>query len=315
MIARLQQAITLTMAALVVGWAAVCIFGGRGTWAFGGLALLAGGYALVIGAEFVLLAQVHRRDDPTPRAGAAQLLRAWLGEVRTAPRVFCWRQPFFSSAEPDHVDGSATGRRGIVFIHGFFCNRALWNPWMARLRRRGVPFVAVNLEPVLGPIDAYRDIVDAAVRRIEHATGVAPLLVAHSMGGLAARDWWSAQTDPYRVHRIVTIGSPHHGTWLAGVSRARNGRQMRLGSDWLVALARREAERAHPYRRYTCFYGNCDNIVFPPSVATLPGADNRLLTTVAHVHMVYAQAVADEVDRWLAAPIDVPAAEIKPPSV
>ena len=34
---------------------------------------------------------------------------------------------------------------------------------MRRLRRRGVPFVAVNLEPVFGSIDSYAATIEAAV--------------------------------------------------------------------------------------------------------------------------------------------------------
>jgi hypothetical protein len=54
-------------------------------------------------------------------------------------------------------------------------------------------------------------------------------------------------------------------------------------SRWLQTLAPREtaARRA----RFTCFYSHCDNIVFPPSTATLPGADNRHVPGHAHVHL------------------------------
>ena len=78
-----------------------------------------------------------------------------------------------------------------MLIHGFFCNRGIWKPWLARLHAAGVPCVAVNLEPIFDSIDHYADIVEDAVQRIEHATGLAPVLVGHSMGGLALRRWWA----------------------------------------------------------------------------------------------------------------------------
>ena len=103
------------------------------------------------------------------------------------------------------------------------------------------------------------------------------------MGGLVLRCWWAAHGDDRRVHHALTIGTPHHGTWLARFAMSRNARQMQQHARWLQALAQREpATRA---ARYTCFYGHCDNIVFPPSTATLAGADNRHLPGVAHVHM------------------------------
>ena len=37
--------------------------------------------------------------------------------------------------------------------------------------------------------------------------------------------------------------------------------------------------------QFTCWYSNCDNIVFPPSTATLAGADNRLAPCLGHVEL------------------------------
>jgi triacylglycerol esterase/lipase EstA (alpha/beta hydrolase family) len=103
------------------------------------------------------------------------------------------------------------------------------------------------------------------------------------MGGLALRAWWAADGRDERLHHAITLGSPHHGTWLARFAMTRNARQMQQLSRWLQTLAPREtaARRA----RFTCFYSHCDNIVFPPSTATLPGADNRHVPGHAHVHL------------------------------
>ena len=302
MLARLQQAITLGLLTLALGWAAW--FGSRGewVWALGGALLILFGYALFLAAEFVMLAFAHG-DDPAPRAGVPQLVRAWWGEVRSAPVVFCWRQPFRSHSEPDHLPQTAQGRLGVVFVHGFVCNRGFWNPWMMRLRRAGVPFVAVNLEPVFGRIDDYGPLVGAAVARVREATGRAPLVVAHSMGGLAVRTWLARHAEPATVEHVVTIGSPHGGTWLARFGVTPNGLQMRRPNAWLDALRRLELQRdgTQVYARFTCFYSHCDNIVFPPSTATLPGADNRHVPGSAHVHLAAQPEVFDEVWRRLEA--------------
>ncbi len=286
MLARLQQAITLSLLTAALAWAAWFGHDGRWAWALGGALLVLFGYALFLAFEFLLLAAT-RGDDPAPRATAAQLLRAWWGEVLSAPRVFCWRQPFRSHAEPDHLPADAQGRLGVVLVHGFVCNRGFWNPWMRRFRAAGVPFVAVNLEPVFGRIDDYLDIVDAAIARVRAATGRAPLVVAHSMGGLAVRRWLSRRNVRDAVEHVVTIGSPHAGTWLARFGVTPNGMQMRRPNTWLEALRSAEAarEEGSPYSHFTCFYSHCDNIVFPPSTATLPGADNRHVPGSAHVHL------------------------------
>jgi alpha-beta hydrolase superfamily lysophospholipase len=106
--------------------------------------------------------------------------------------------------------------------------------------------------PVFGSIDDYVGIVEHAMRRLEAATGEALVIVAHSMGRLAVRRWWVEQGDETRVRHVLTIDSPHHGTWLARFARARNGRQMQRVSRWLQALAAREPA---PRRRAACADG------------------------------------------------------------
>jgi len=295
MLARLQQFITLGLCFAALTWAAIFAANGQYGWAVVGALLIVFGYALFLAGEFVVLWFVNR-NDPAPRATGWQHVIAWLGEVIAAPQVFCWRQPFRSKAVPDFLP-EGVSRRGVVFVHGFVCNRGLWNPQMRKLRERGVPFVAVNLEPVFGSIDHYAGIVDDAVKRIEKATGHAPVIVAHSMGGLATRAWLDAHQGDLRVSRVITVGTPHHGTYLGRYALSSNTRQMNLSSDWQRRLASREP--ASRFERFTCFYGNCDNIVFPASTATLPGADNRHIPGVAHVHMAHHDEVFNEVLRWV----------------
>ena len=297
MLARLQQFITLGLLITAATWAAVFVSRGQPTWAVTGVLLIVFGYAVFLALEFILLWFVNRAD-PTPNATAFQLLRAWFGEVTTAPMVFCWRQPFRSNAVPDflpaQIDKNAA-QRGIVFVHGYVCNRGLWNPLMEKLQARGVPFAAVNLEPVFGSIDSYAPVIDAAVKRVAACTGSAPVLVAHSMGGLAVRAWLSTQATAVTAHRIITIGTPHRGTWLARFGSTLNALQMRRGDAWQKKLSATEA--ADRLARFTCFYGHADNIVFPASTATLPGADNRHIAACAHVHMTYHDQVWSEVLR------------------
>ena len=302
MLARLQKITTIgaLLAALLWGW--VFWRAGHPGWAVAGAALIAGGYALALAAEFALLRMAHG-DDPTPRATPAQLLRAWWGEVRAAPRVFCWRQPFRSRRWPDHLPATAQGRRGVLLVHGFVCNRGIWNPWLRRLHVQGVPFIAVNMEPLWGSIDDYVQILEQAVQQLERSTGVPPVIVAHSMGGLAVRRWLAeggAAADA-RIHHVVTIATPHRGTWLARWALSLNMREMRIDSPWQQLLGKREP--AQRPGKFTCFYGHCDNIVFPPATATLRGADNLHLPGVAHVDMVDHPAPWAEAQRLLAEPL------------
>jgi hypothetical protein len=288
-LARFQQVVTSSVLACAVVWLA--FHWQRAPWiGLAGFALILFSYAGFLALELVAVHSVNK-DDPTPNATWAQLARAWVGETLQAPRVFCWRQPFRWNAIADRLAPAADlrGRRGVVFIHGFVCNRGFWTPWLARIDDGTRAFCAVNLEPVFGTIDDYVVQVEEAVAAVTDATGLPPVLVCHSMGGLAARAWLRT-TSAARVHRVVTIASPHQGTWLARFSHTRNGAEMKVGSDWLRRLREdtRGAEAA-----FTCWYSNCDNVVFPSSTATLEGADNRFVHGIAHVDLAFQPEVMD----------------------
>jgi hypothetical protein len=282
-LARLFQVITLILLLVVVGALGLWLWAGA-SWLWVGLALgLAMLHVPLMAVEFGLLRWINRADT-APAATPAETLRAWAGEAIGAFRVFGWQQPWRWRRFDDHLPADAMGRRGLILVHGFVCNRGLWNPWWPRLIEAGVPCIAVNLEPVFGSIDRYPPLIEAAVQRMTQATGRPPLLVAHSMGGIALRAWLRDFDADDRVHGVITVGSPHHGTWLGRFGYAPNAQQMRWHSRWLLALA--ATEPASRYRRFTCFWGHCDNIVFPASTATLPGADNRHLRGHAHVHLL-----------------------------
>lgn len=289
MLARLQRAILLGLLVAAALWLIAWISAGSAfIGALGALTIMFG-HAVVLGIEFVLLRFVNRGDAAAPLATDRQLLRAWWAETRTAALVFGWRQPFCAADVKDWLPAQAP-RRAVVLVHGFVCNRGFWNPWMQRLRRGDVPYVAINLEPVFASIDDYADLIEDAVQRAA-GTGMKPVLVAHSMGGLAVRAWLGRFTGGARVERIVTIGTPHRGTWLGRFAMTKNARQMHLGSAWHRALA------ASDPLLFICFYSHCDNIVFPSSCATLPGADNRHVPGVAHVELAFRDEVYEEVLR------------------
>lgn len=287
-LARLQRAIVLGLLLAACAWAVA--WWPQHPWvAAAGVAACLFGHAVVLALEFVLLLATWG-DDPTPRPTAREVVGAWWRESCQGLRVFGWRQPFRWRAEPDWLPAGSRAR-GIVFVHGFVCNRGFWAPWLRRCRAEGIPHVAVNLEPVHGPIDDYAATVEAAVRQVAEATGRAPVLVCHSMGGLAARAWMRRHGGEGRVAHVVTLGTPHHGTWLARFSHLPNGRQMRPRGEWLDGLG---AHGSLVPAAFTCWYANADNIVFPPATATLRGADNRLVRGAAHVDLAFRPQVIGE---------------------
>src|SRR5262245_53883904 len=150
MLAHLQKLTTLGSLGLLAIWISWFWQRGQPGVAIWGALALAMSYTLVLALEFWLVSRVHG-NDPAPKATAAQLTRAWWGESCVAPTVFCWNQPFLSKRHPDYLPADAH-KRGVILISGYLCNRGFWNAWMPRLQSRGVPYIALSLEPVFGSI-------------------------------------------------------------------------------------------------------------------------------------------------------------------
>ncbi len=297
MVARLQRTTVFLLWAVALLWFGTQAYEGHWFSATIGALLLLNLQQLLLAVEFFFLIPIVNRNDPAPRASFKQLLRAWWHESLTAHDVFGWQQPFRSRAHADTIDAAAPGQRAVVLVHGFFCNRGIWNRWVPALRAAGVPHIAVMLEPPFVGIDSNVATVDAAIEHATQATGQPPLVVCHSMGGLAVRAWWRAHAAAAasRVQGVITIGSPHQGTFTAKLASGDNARQMRQGSLWLRQLADEEDDGRR--RHFTCFYSHCDNIAMPASTGALPGADNRHIEGTPHVALAHATEVWAEIMR------------------
>ena len=262
--------------------------------AVGGCALLLLSPALLLALQFVWMRQVCRaRGQRTP--GGLQLLLAWASSCWWNSLTLNWRGPWREHAVADGLDAATLGRPaqgqvGVVLVHGFLCNRAVWNHWLLRLRRAGVPCLAMTLEPAFGAsLDAMVPALDAAVRRMVRATGRPPLLVAHSMGGLVVRAWVKTLSEAERqqlVAHVMGLGVPHHGSWLARFSHLQPGLDMQEGSRWLRALGEAPALPA-----WSNWASRCDNMVYPLSTCTLAGHALHVLDDAAHLKLVFDERV------------------------
>jgi triacylglycerol lipase len=303
-VTRMQQVMSLMLAGLALAWLGV--WASRGQWALAALALLAAvPHAPVLAFEFFWASRLARHPSARRAQGCegapaqdqpdrTTWFAAFGRETLLGIRVFGWQQPWAHDALADHLPADGRGRRGVLLVHGYFCNRGFWNPWMARLRAAGVPFVAVSLPQPMADIAEQARGLEQARLRLLQATGVEPLMVGHSMGGLVIRSWLGAQDEEVALRqKIITIGSPHHGTVLARLGLSTAALQMRPGSEFLQGLAGRETTERRC--RLTCYWSVCDNIVLPASHATLAGARNIALPGLPHVGLAHAPPILQDV--------------------
>ncbi len=291
MIAWWLRAVSLFNVVLLVVW---CVWAWqRSPWlALAGVVFFICFGRIWLGMQFVIM-QIYRQRLSLNRPTGAQVLAAWNAETKESARHFAWLMPWREWAVPDHLPVDCNGKQGVVLVHGWLCNRAVWTHTMKQLRAQNIPFVAVSLPMMLHPIETARPTVDAAVRRLHAATGVAPLLVAHSMGGLVVRDWLRSQSaedaqSDWVPRDALTIGSPHRGSPLALCVTGPNATQMRPNSVWLRQLRSDEAQSGSAFSRmrWHCVFSDCDNVVFPESTSMLEPASQHLLAGYAHVQLL-----------------------------
>ncbi len=253
------------------------------------IALLAAGAmpvvvdAAILGQQFVLAGWLRRRVRPDLRFGIGATLRAWGGEIAASMRTFFYAQ--IRHAARPLPSGDDPARMPVLLVHGYFCNHGIWYAFARWLAARGHAVEAVDLEPVFGALDGSVEIVANGVERLRSRTGAARVaVVAHSMGGLAARAYLAARGHE-AVAAVVTLGTPHRGTWLARFSRAANVVQMRLDCEWLRALAGGETPTTRAL--FTVVISHHDNIVVPAAIQTLEGARTVELVGRGHVELAY----------------------------
>lgn len=171
----------------------------------------------------------------------------------------------------------------VVFVHGFFSNAGFWRCCKRFLQDRGITALyTLNLEPEFNDMDVYAG---QLARRIEEVCALSRrdrvVLVGHSMGGLVCRAYVRSHGSD-RVCKIVTLGSPHHGTVLARLVPGPNLRQMRPGSAWLRRL------NAEFTKVPTSVYASAhDNIIAPQDSALLDGAEQTLVSGIGHLSMAF----------------------------
>jgi triacylglycerol esterase/lipase EstA (alpha/beta hydrolase family) len=117
------------------------------------------------------------------------------------------------------------------------------------------------------------------------------------MGGLVARAYFR-QRGPARIERIVTIGTPHHGSMFATMLLGRCIVQMRPGNPWLAELNRDEANPSPV--PITSIWSRHDSLVAPQASSELACVENVALVGVGHNALLNDSRVMELVRRAIA---------------
>lgn len=187
------------------------------------------------------------------------------------------------------LDGSATP---VLLVHGIVDNRSIFVHFARVLRRRGHGTVqAVNYSPMTaftGDVRAAARDLGEHVERMCAASGVDRVhVIGHSLGGLIARYYVQRLGGDDRVDTLVTLGSPHQGSFIAHLLPPTVvPRQLQPGSDLLRELT----EPAPGCRtRFLAVWSRMDQLIIPQRNARLEHPDlqvtNVRLDHVGHMAM------------------------------
>jgi len=185
----------------------------------------------------------------------------------------------------------------VLMVHGFFCNAAFWMPMRRFLRKKGFgQTYSVTLDPPLfGDIEKFTQRLSKRVDEICEQTGSEKVVVvAHSMGGLVARNYIHNFGGDKHIEKLITLGTPHHGTTIADTVffMGRHLRQMRRWSnEWLNKL--NEHEHRPALVPTVSIFSYHDSIVSPQESPILKHARNIPLRGIGHLEMPFSKSVQD----------------------
>ncbi len=247
---------------------------------------------------------------------------ALLGVVAVAAGVLVAR-PGGQAAAPVVPDRPGT----VVLVPGYGGSTRALSVLAARLRDEGRTAVVVDLPgDGTGDLRQAAEAVDRAVDRALDAGAPSVDLVGYSAGGVTVRWFLRELGGAERARRVVTLGSPHHGTTLAATALAVSPgacptacAQLAPDSELLDRLNARDETPDGP--AYLALWTVQDETVTPPDSGRLEGAVSLAVQDVcpglqlAHGDLPRAPVVQELVSDALgAAPLARPATCPRPGS-
>jgi triacylglycerol lipase len=256
-------------------------------------------FRFLITANNFFWAWIYRSETPAKyRINFSQSVKLFLNEFKATILTSSYSMPFWVFSKYTAKNSSSLP---VLLVHGYVCNSGQWKTLSQSLIENEITHHAIDLEPVLCSIDSYVPIIHQAVDTLRKETGSDTIIiVAHSMGGLAVRAYMKVHGSVH-IAKVITLGTPHHGTALAHFGKGENSLQMRwsgnatksISSDWLQQLAKDENQSN--YGLIVSIYSHHDNIIAPQTSSHLIGAHNIAFHGIGHVALLFDTSIQDKV--------------------
>jgi triacylglycerol lipase len=256
-------------------------------------------FRMLITANNFLISHLNKSNTPPEhRISIFQGLRLYFSEFKATMMTSSWMMPF-RTLEKYHAKDS--NQFPVLLVHGYASNSGQWCTLSQRLKTENITHSALDMEPPFDQLDTYIPFVQKNIAMLcEESKCDKVVIVTHSMGGLVMRAYLRKHGSA-RIVKIITLGTPHHGTALAKFGKGLNCAQMRRNgkaqqgtpSEWLQQLA---SEENPDHRMHiVSIYSHHDNIIAPQSSAHLPGAKNLAFHGIGHVALLFNKNVQDQI--------------------
>jgi triacylglycerol lipase len=198
--------------------------------------------------------------------------------ITIALRPFGWCKARIHKGQP-------ADRPPIILIHGLFQNRACLFWLEYRLRRAGLKHIYSINTPPWRDLETLTETLVKMIDELRVALQVDKVdLVGHSMGGIIGRNYVQNRGGTARVRKLVTLGSPHHGSKLAPFAVSSMGLTLLPGSEFLRTFNQTTLPAE---TQVTAIYTRYDNVVLPASSARMDGATNIELAGMGHTALLF----------------------------
>lgn len=175
----------------------------------------------------------------------------------------------------------------VFLVHGYF--EPSWYFMYGiykNLKKRGWPVYTVNLFPNFADIKESSAFIKQKIEDVVQQTGKGQIdVVCHSLGGLITRYYIQNLDGVNKIRNLVTIATPHYGTYTALFGIGESAKQMKPESSFLQELNKNGD--IYGNIKYTSLWTNTDEMVIPASSAKLIGAPEHLINYTGHLTILF----------------------------
>jgi hypothetical protein len=191
-----------------------------------------------------------------------------------------------SSPVPAAAGVPAQGRPGpVLLVPGYGGSRGSLSVLAGRIRAAGRAATVLHLPGNgTGSLIADAGVLNAAVNRALRGGAPSVDVIGYSAGGVTTLLWAREDGGAHKARRVITLGSPFHGTQLASAAEAFVPGACPAACQQLVPgsrlLARLDATPVPARPRWLSLWSTGDTTVTPPDSARLAGALNVPIQSV-----------------------------------